>query len=206
METITQNKFIQTLREKEISLFKFSDLEIIFGLRSKATSKLFLSRLVKSGVIRSLVKGKYLFLLARTQPSDYQIANFIVAPSYVSLETAMSYYSIIDQFPYQVTSITPIKTKLATIGEKTYSYARISSKYYFDYEKIENGALMASKLKSVFDYLYLVYKGSRGINNIGLINFGEHTVTKKQLRDYINIICKKENKFIQFCRNNNVYD
>ncbi|MEK7127370.1 MAG: hypothetical protein AAB838_01435 [Patescibacteria group bacterium] len=206
METITQTRFIQTFREKGITLFTFSDLEAIFGLRSKATTKLLVSRLFKSGVISHLVKGKYLFLLGRTQVSDYQIANYLTVPSYISLETAMSYYSIIDQFPFQITSVTPMKTKLVTTGEKTYSYSRISPKLYFDYEKIENGVLMATKLKAVYDYLYLAFKGARGTNNIDLINFGRSTITKKQLRDYIDRVKIKNNKFIQFCKNNGIYD
>ena len=206
METITQSRFIQTLREKGISLFAVSDLEALFGFRSKPTVKLLISRLVKSRVIKSLVRGKYLFLLAQTQPSDYQIANYLTAPSYISLETALSYYSIIDQFPYMITSVTPVKTKEFVVGAKTYNYARLSSKYYFDYEKIEDGSLMATKLKAVFDYLYLAYKGSRGTNNIGLINFGEETITKKGLKNYIIKIKGNDKKFIRFCQNNNVYD
>ncbi|MEK9184756.1 MAG: hypothetical protein AAB866_01150 [Patescibacteria group bacterium] len=204
METITQSIFTQTLREKGINLFGFSDLEAIFGYRSKPTLKLLLSRMVKAGVIESLAKGKYRFLLARQLASDYQIANYLTSPSYISLETAMSYYSIIDQFPYQITSVTPVKTKLVTIGQRTYSYARISSKFYFDYDKIENGALMATKTKAVFDYLYLAYKGARGINNIGLINFSKSILTKKELSSYLIKINGRDNKFIKFCKNNNI--
>jgi len=68
-----------------------------------------LERLTKKGIIKRLTKRKYLFTFLESD--DFQIANFLYTPSYISLESALSFYGIITQFPYQITSITPKKNK-----------------------------------------------------------------------------------------------
>ena len=148
METITKDKFIKIFQDKSISLFTLDDILKIFEIRSN-TAKSLLARLKKRNVISSLTKGKYQFLMARKIPEDFLVANFLYSPSYVSLESALSYYGIIDQFPYQITSVTFKKNKTIETENKKFSFNHIKENLFTDYKKTQEGYLIASLQKAV---------------------------------------------------------
>ena len=108
-ESLNQTTVIKILKEKEISLFTFSDFKKLFQIKKENTAYKILERLTKKGILKRLIKKKYLFLFSESD--DFQIANFLHSPSYISLESALSFYGIITQFPYQITSITSKKQK-----------------------------------------------------------------------------------------------
>jgi len=108
-EFLFQAKILQKLRENEISLFTVSDFKKIFGIKKENTAYKIIERLTKKGIFKRLIKRKYLFTFS--DYNDFQIANFLYPPSYISLESALSFYGMITQFPYQITSVTPKKTK-----------------------------------------------------------------------------------------------
>lgn len=201
METITKEKFINAFREKSISLFSWQDIFKIFDINPDAAKALF-QRLKKRKIIQSLTRGKYLFLLAKKPPEDFEIANFLYKPSYISLETALSFYGIIDQFPYQVTSVSLRKTNNFKIDKKMFTYAHIKPDLFKDYKK-ENNFLIASPQKAVFDFLYLVYKGGRGKKNLELLHLKNGNLNKNKVRAYIQLIFKDQ-KFLNFCQNQKV--
>jgi len=197
---ITQSQFIRTLRGKSVKIFNYGDVFTLFGLESENAVNSLLTRLKKKEIISWLAKGKYAFLLASAPAGDFEIANFLYPPSYVSLESALSYYGIIDQFPYQITSVTVNKARKINVQGKEYVYAQVRPEFFRDYNN-EGGVLIASKVKSVFDYLYLSYKGGRGRGNLKLLNFSRGAVTKAIVRRYIMRVAKNEDKnFINFCK------
>lgn len=200
METITKDKFVNLLRDKSISLFTVGDLLKIFDLSLNTTSAL-LGRLKKNGIVQSLVKGKYLFLLAKNPPEDFEIANFIYGPSYISLESALSFYGIIDQFPYQITSVTIKKTLKIEIENKEFSYNHINEPFFIDYKKTPEGYLIAFPQKAVFDLVYLVYKGGRSKSILDLLNLDRSDFKKENLKDYFNNLSRNDSKFLSFCKN-----
>lgn len=159
MGTLNQTTIIKKLKQKEIPLFTSSDFKKNFQIKKENTAYKILERLTKKGILKRLIKKKYLF--AFSQCDDFQIANFLYSPSYVSLESALSFYGIIAQFPYQISSMTPKKTKtIKTLG-KEFSYSHIKPELFFSYEKKEK-FLIATPEKALFDYLYLCSKGLRG--------------------------------------------
>ena len=112
-------------------------------------------------IIQKLLKGKYLFLLNST--NDFYLANFMHQPSYVSLESALSFYGIISGFPYRISSITPKKSRTITVGKKEFSYSKIRSDLFWGYEKKED-FLIAEREKALLDYIYFYLKGLRTID------------------------------------------
>ncbi|MDO8515352.1 MAG: hypothetical protein Q7S14_02540 [bacterium] len=197
MESITQTKFIEAMRSKKISLFSVNDLTKIFGSRPQSSLMALILRMEKAGIIAKLIRGKYKFILGVESADSYEIANYLVSPSYISLETALSFYEIIDQFPYQITSVTTTKSKSFDIDGQTFAYAKIADPFFFDYEK--NGKfLIASKPKAVFDYLYLAYLGKRSRNNINLLRFDKSILSKKTLDEYVFTHMGQNQKFINF--------
>ena len=200
METITKDRFIKIFQDKSISLFTLDDILKIFEIRSN-TAKSLLARLKKRNVISSLTKGKYQFLMARKIPEDFLVANFLYSPSYVSLESALSYYGLIDQFPYQITSVTFKKNKTIETENKKFVYNHVKETFFVDYKKTQEEYLIASPQKAVFDLIYLVYKGGRAKSILDLLNLDRGELKKENLKDYFNNLAKNDSKFLSFCKN-----
>jgi predicted transcriptional regulator of viral defense system len=203
METITKEKFIKIFREKSIALFTLEDVFKLFKIQPLA-AKALLQRLKKGKIIQPLIRGKYLFLFAPRSSEEFEIANFLHQPSYVSLESALSFYGLIDQFPYQVFSITLGKTKSFQVQEKNFVYTHIKPEFFKDYKK-EGNFLIATPEKSVFDFLYLVYKGARTKNSLKLLNLKRANLSRVKLEEYIGkLALEKDKNFIKFCKNQEI--
>lgn len=157
---VSKISFIEKFRQHNLLLFTTNDVEKLFDIRSSNTLKHLLMRLTKEKIIEPLNKGKYIFLHGRREPSDFEIANFLVAPSYISLESALSLYGIIDQFSYKITSITVKKTNNFRHHNKLFSYSKIKKEFFHGFVKQDN-YLIAVKEKALFDFAYFVYKGLR---------------------------------------------
>jgi predicted transcriptional regulator of viral defense system len=161
MEAISSTEIIRLLHAKETPLFSLNELGGILGVENRQTLYKKVQRLEKSKIFKKLIKGKYLFLLKPIE--DFTIANFLYQPSYVSLESALSFYSIITGFPYQITSITVKKPKEFNLEEKEYSFSQISPDLFWGWEKKEN-FLIALPEKALLDYLYFSQKGLRNLD------------------------------------------
>lgn len=173
-ERLNQATIIKKLREREISLFTPLGFKRIFKIKNTNTLYKILERLSKKGILKRLTKKKYLFLFAKY--SDFQIANFLYSPSYISLESALSFYGIISQFPYQITSVTPKKTKIIKAFGKEFSFSHIKPELFFGYEK-KDEFLIATPEKALFDYLYFCKKGLR---NFERSDFDFKSIEKKK--------------------------
>jgi len=194
------DSFINILRDKSISLFTLNDISKLFNVK-EITIKSALKRFQKKGIINRLVRGKYIFELTTEKPSQYQIANFICQPSYISLETALSLKGLIDQFSYTITSVTTKKSRSVNYKEMVFSFTHIDRNLFVDYVKQDN-YLIAGDQKAIIDYFYLVYKHSRSKNNLSLINLDKKGLIN--LIKYVNqdIDMKNKDKFISFMKNN----
>lgn len=155
---LTQTVIIKKLKEKGVSLLTPPEFKRIFGIEKENTAYKILGRLVKRGILKHLIKRKYLFSFS--DYNDFQVANFLHSPSYISLETALSFYGIITQFPYPITSVTPKRTKIIRTLDKEFSFSHIKADLFLGYEKKES-FLIATPEKALFDYLYLFQKGLR---------------------------------------------
>lgn len=88
----------------------------------------------------------------------YLVANTIYQPSYLSFETALSYYNIIPEGVYILTSATTTKTNEFSTPIANFSYRNFKSNLFFGYRLItykNQYFKMASLEKTVLDYLYL---------------------------------------------------
>lgn len=188
METYSTTDIIKILKEKNLTLFSLADFDSLFQLKKRNTLYKKIQRLEKKGIIQKLIKGKYRFLLNST--NDFNLANFIYQPSYISLESALSFYGIISGIPYRITSLTIKKSRTFVIDNKEYMYSKISAKLFWGYEKNEN-FLIAEKEKALADYLYFYQKGLRSlemedldlseIDKAKIISYGKNFKNKKLL-------------------------
>lgn len=190
METFKDRDIIRKLQEKNISLFTIADFSRLFGITNQQTLYKKIQRLGERALTKRLIKGKYLFLL--NKPSDFTLANFLYQPSYLSLESALSFYGIMAGFPYQITSITVKKTRTFIIDGKEYQYIKIDKNLFWGYEKKED-FLIAEQEKSLLDFLYLVFKGLRDLD---LEELDLSSIDRKKFKKYFPMI--KNRSFLKF--------
>jgi len=179
MESLNFPSVIKKLYESTLSLFTTKTLRDIINVTNENTFFKYVRRLVDEGVLNKIERDKY--IISKAKVSDFELANFLVYPSYVSFESALNFWGVLSPFPYEVTSATLKKTKLKKYKEKVFSYTHIDKKLFFGYEKINN-FLIANREKALLDEIYLASKG------IKKINFEELDFTKmkkKILKDYL---------------------
>ena len=91
-----------------------------------------LMELVQQGYLVQLRKGLYHAsdLVNPKIPEPFCIANHLYGPSYVSQEAALSYWGLIPERVYTVSSVTTNSSKEYRIPTGTFTYTHLPSPYY----------------------------------------------------------------------------
>lgn len=115
---------------------------------------------VKKDYLIPLKRGLYIFSSQwrKIQPSVLFMANFLVLPSYVSLEQALGFYQIIPEKVTVITSVTTKKTKIFKNLVGSFEYRSIKEDLFFGFKKeIDNNQefFIALPEKALLDYFYL---------------------------------------------------
>ena len=156
METLTITEIIRKISSKNIPLFSLNELGGILGVDNRQSLYKRIDRLTKAKILEKLIKGKYYFSLNNV--NDFTMANFLYQPSYISMQSALSFHSIMTGFSYQITSISIRKPKIIEIDEKDFVYSKITPKLFWGWEKKED-FLIATAEKALLDYVYFASKG-----------------------------------------------
>jgi predicted transcriptional regulator of viral defense system len=113
----------------------------------------------KKGYITRITNKWYVF---NETPRDelllYRISNCISYPSYVSLETAMSYYGMIPEAVFSFQGITTQKTKTCETTVGTFIFKHVKHSLYFGYTILHFDnipVMIADKEKALIDFCYL---------------------------------------------------
>ncbi len=113
----------------------------------------------KKEYISKLTNRWYLFTeIEKNEPLLYRISNCLCKPSYISLESALSYYNLIPESVYSIQAITTKKTLLYETPAGTFNYRTIKPSLFFGYQALhinELPVLIAEKEKAILDYFYL---------------------------------------------------
>ena len=122
--------------------------------------KYFLETQVGEGLLLRLKRGLYSL---RTDPArEQEIANRLYRPSYISFAYALSYYGIIPEMPYQITSATTKTTRMFTSNNKVFAYYTIQREAFTGYILKKEGNrvfLIAEPEKALVDFAYLAILG-----------------------------------------------
>ena len=178
MQTYSTTDIIKTLQSRDITLFTLSDFGKIFEIDNQQTLYKKIARLEHNQIITKLIKGKYRFLLSKS--NDFLVANFLYNPSYISLESALSFHGIITAFAYQITSITVKPTRTFEIEGKEFTYSHLAPALFWGYEKKED-FLIADPAKALLDYIYL---GTKGLRNLVFDEMDLTPINRGQLASY----------------------
>lgn len=113
----------------------------------------------QKGYLQKVVNRWYRFA---TPPIDefylQYVANRIYQPSYVSMESALSFYGLIPEAVYQITSVSSRKTHRFETSVGIFNYRHLKPSLLFGYRLLPWQDLhvrMAEPEKLVLDYLYL---------------------------------------------------
>ncbi len=127
-------------------------------LYAPTLSSVQLSRWVEKGYLKRIVKGYYLF--ADTPVSDselFLVSNAIYAPSYITAESALSFYGIIPEAVYQTTAMTTRHTYTFTTPLGEFVYGTVKPELFFGYTLLPYGnhnICIATLEKALLDMLY----------------------------------------------------
>lgn len=166
------------ITKEKYFVFSFDDIFAFFPDENKSNLEKRIYTWKKRGLISRLKNG--LYELAYPQDliiPDLHIANRLYGPSYVSLETALSYYSVIPEISMAVTSVTTKPTRNFKNKHGLFIYRTIKPNLFTGYHIIKQGnfeILMAEPEKAFIDYLYLNKK----------TDFKEERFEKNMLRGF----------------------
>jgi hypothetical protein len=114
--------------------------------------------LIRDGILQQVKRGLYVAGpgISSSRPDPFLLANHILGPSYVSLESALSYHGLIPEKVYEITSVTSKATREFSTPLGIYSYTRLRLPYYsYGIRSVEidrqHRFLIASPEKALFD-------------------------------------------------------
>ncbi len=166
----------ERLREKELRIFSPEEFRRFFSVTLRAAQEFIKDH--KTDLFVKLRNG--LYALKNDFPSEFEIANRLYAPSYISFEFALAYYHMIPESVYSITSATTKTTRTFISRELSYEYYKIKREAYRGYHciKIENvSTYIAEPEKALVDYLYFVDLKLRSLNDrLRLNNIRKKTV------------------------------
>lgn len=173
-------KVQKTLLGKGIKIFTPLEFQRVFSV-SYDTARKFLLRYSRKKFITKLRAG--LYTLTDNPPSEFEIANRLYGPSYISLEFALAHYQIIPEMIYTVTSVTTQSTRKFEALGLTFTYQKMKKQAFCGYrpEKINDSVvLIAEPEKALVDYLYFIdLKKRKPLERIDL-----KKLSKKKVLEY----------------------
>lgn len=170
----------KTLQQHKIYVFSFEDALLFFPEEKRQNLKRMILRWKEQGKLAALRRGLYEF----TYPDDFHIPDFFIAnclyePSYISLETALSNYSIIPEVSMAAASITAKPTRRFRNKHGFFVYRSVKPSAYTGYIIQRQAGFdirIAEPEKALVDYLYFkTYRGRK-------IDFAQERLDKGVIR------------------------
>lgn len=121
-----------------------------------------ISEMIKNGELVALRRGLYVpgDELDLPIPDRFVIANHLRGPSYISLESALSYWNLIPERVYEISSVTTKTSKTYATSIGRFSFQHLTTPYYaFGIRSVQMAemqmAMVASPEKAVCDKIVL---------------------------------------------------
>lgn len=171
-------------------VFGQQDLKTLHSSMTDAAIHNGVTRSLKSKDLLKLKRGLYLFSqkLRRGSISKFLIANKLYGPSYISFESALSYHALIPEAVYSITSACfqrKNKTFTNQLGNFSYDYIPCESFFMGVVNKKEdNGILIATGLKALFDLIYIRRKNYNSMVELTNDLRIEESVLLKEVSQY----------------------
>ena len=151
----------------------------------------------RKGYITKIRNNYYIFAdKKKDETLLFLLANAIYTPSYISLESALSYYHIIPEGVYTMTSITTLKTNRFETPLGHFNYAHVKNQLFFGYKIIKANEMqfkIATIEKAILDYLYLhaKIKNKRDIESLRWNKDTLDKIDRQLLENYLSLFKSK---------------
>jgi predicted transcriptional regulator of viral defense system len=129
--------------------------------------RLQLARWVRDGRLIKIHKGVYTLAepYRKIKPEPFSIANSLKSPSYVSLQSALSWHGLIPEFVPVTTNVTTTRPQIIETPLGRFEYKHISKGFFCGYQKVElsekQEAFVAAAEKALLDLVYLTPGGDK---------------------------------------------
>lgn len=134
----------------------------LFPNKSEGARKLLINRAIRAGEVIRLKPGLYCLEreFRREEPHPFVIAGLLYPPSYISVESSLSYHGLIPEAVYQVASVSDRRTRRFQTPIGTFAYLRVPSRPLMAgvaSVEIRKGswAFVATPLRAIADLVYL---------------------------------------------------
>lgn len=179
------------INEFHLEIFSIKDLQKMFP--NDSSIKIQIKRLIDKKILVRITKGIY--KLPDSTPNLEKYSTQIYQPSYISFETALSKYGIINQGFYKITLATSRHSKKIELLSTPCEYIQIKPSLFFGFNLID-GLYLAEAEKAFLDEIYLITLGKRKINtdewNLDNLNFSK---INKYLKYYPKKVKEKVTQF-----------
>ena len=151
---------LKVARELNKSFFTIADLEKITSLPRRSLY-VTLKRWGDKGLIERVGQGIY--LPPMTDVSLENVAAQLYIPNYLSFESALARYGILNLAPYTLTFATPRKTRRFSLRNQGVEFRQIAPGLFFGYE-MKTGINIATPEKAFLDQVYFHCRGKGSLD------------------------------------------
>lgn len=165
-----------------------------------------ISEWLKKALLVTLKRGVYTLNDAdrKVGITPFAISQLLYTPSYISLESALSYYNFIPEQVMIVTAISTKKTQTFNNAYGKFNYHHLSPENFDGYigenDEYGNPYFIATKEKAIVDFLYLrmrsiknldknIFDSSYRLQNLEILN-------KTKLRHYAELFKQKKLSYL----------
>jgi len=150
-------KYLDLQKKLKLNLFTLLDVLMLFPQENEHLIKIQLWRFSQKGLITQIKRGIY--CMTPEAIDEFELANKLYQPSYISLETALNYYGLIPDIPQSIISVTLTTSKKIENKFGTFHYVKIANELFFGFQTVKSGKShsyfnIAIKEKSLLDYFY----------------------------------------------------
>lgn len=153
------------------SFIKDSDLDMFLGKTSAARYSL-VTRAIKVGDLVRVRRGLYLIgsKIKRSVPDEFELSLLVYGPSFISLESALSYHGWIPESVYAITSVSTKRAREFKTPVGLFNYKHVPAEgFYVGVERIttnDESIFVASPWRALADLIYVRRKSWESIIDI----------------------------------------
>jgi predicted transcriptional regulator of viral defense system len=121
--------------------------------------RLQLDRWIKAGKIHQLRRGIYLLAAPyqKKKPHPFLVANRLQKPSYVSMQSALSFYGMIPDIVNETVSVTPVRNERLNTHLGVFEFRHINKNYFGGYHLLDiagQQAFVSTPEKAILDLIF----------------------------------------------------
>jgi predicted transcriptional regulator of viral defense system len=148
-------ELLKILQKINKPFYTIPDLEKITNL-PRNSLYVALKRWETGEIIERVSQGIYIPMGANVSLEN--VAAQLYIPNYLSFESALAKYGVLNLIPYTLTFATTRKTKKYTLQKQEIEFRQISTELFFGFG-MKNGIYIASPEKAFLDQVYFATRG-----------------------------------------------